>query len=200
MARSNARWVADLRDPQLRNQASGQLHGFLRGTLARGFGNQLSDADLDDLAQDSVVRVVQRLDDFRDASRFTTWAAAISVNAALGELRKRRHAARSFEQLVELGRSRLEQLPTAPAHLQRDEATAVLRTAIDEVLTAAQREALLAELGGLTLMEIARRTGRKRGALYKLLHDARKRLRASLEARGYGAADLLQLHDAEVNA
>ncbi len=191
MARSNEQWVADLRRGAGRDEASGELGGFLRGTLARGFGRQLSDADLDDLSQQAVMRTLERLDDFRGDSRFTTWAASIAVNAALGELRRRRHAGVSLDEAVEAGRAALEQEPAAPHRVQREAAARVLREAIAEALTEAQRQALLAELGGLPLMEIARRTGRKRGALYKLLHDARKRLRAYLETQGLGAADLL---------
>lgn len=190
MPRSNEQWIAELRD-QGRNVASRELREFLRGTLARGFGRQLSDADLDDLSQQAVMRTIERLEGFRGDSRFTTWAASIAVNAALGELRRRRHAGAGLDEIVEAGRTALEQAPAAPSRLQREDATRVLRQAIDEALTPAQREALLAELGGLTLMEIARRTGRKRGALYKLMHDARKRLRAHLEEHGLSAADLL---------
>lgn len=210
MPRSNEQWVADLRGHHRgghgeapddapdgahvdarRNVASGELREILRGTLARGFGRQLSDADLDDLSQQSVLRTIERLDSFRGDSRFTTWAASIAVNAALGELRRRRHAESSLDEAIEAGRSALEQPPAAVHRLQHEDAARVLQQAIDEALTPTQRDALLAELGGLPLMEIARRTGRKRGALYKLLHDARKRLRAHLEGHGLTAADLI---------
>ncbi|MEM9457793.1 MAG: sigma-70 family RNA polymerase sigma factor [Myxococcota bacterium] len=206
MPRSNEQWVADLRGPHgepddgvdgdahddvRRNAASSDLREILRGTLARGFGRQLSDADLDDLSQQSVLRTIERLESFRGDSRFTTWAASIAVNAALGELRRRRHAESSLDDAIAAGRSALEQAPGAVVRLQREDAARVLRQAIDEALTPTQRDALLAELGGLPLMEIARRTGRKRGALYKLLHDARKRLRAHLEGHGLTAADLI---------
>ncbi|MEM6295850.1 MAG: sigma-70 family RNA polymerase sigma factor, partial [Myxococcota bacterium] len=132
----------------------------------------------------------------RGDSRFTTWATAIAVRLALGLLRKRKHAAAAMDAVLADGRSAVDAL--APANLQADDAAAVLRRAIDDALTPTQREALLAELGGLTLMEIARRTGRSRGALYKLLHDARKRLLTHLREAGYGPADLLP--DAEVTA
>ena len=75
--------------------------------------------------------------------------------------------------------------------MQRRQAKVVLGDAIDNALTATQRQALCAELGGLPLVEVARRLGKSRGAVYKLLHDARKRLRAHIEARGLALDDLL---------
>lgn len=191
MARSNEEWIADLHDAAGRDPASRELHRFLYATLARGFGRQLDDADLEDLAQAAVLKTMQRLDDFRGDSRFTTWSASIAVNAALGELRRRRHGTISLDEAKAAGRAHIEQAPSAPGRVQTIEAARVLREAIDQALSPAQREALLAELGGLPLMEIARRTGRKRGALYKLLHDARKRLRTHLHGQGLSAADLI---------
>jgi len=183
-------WVAALRDPQRNEAAGAELRDALRRGLGRSFGKQLSDADLDDLTQDALARTLDKLDAFRGDSRFITWAMAIAVRVAIGELRKRKHAARAMEQVLADGREALREA-LAPHALQQDDARAVLRKAIDEALTDAQREALLAKLGGLTLMEIGRRTGRNRNTLYKLLHDARKKLRAHLEQAGYGPSDLL---------
>lgn len=183
-------WVAALRDPGGGEAAAAELRQALRRGLGRSFGRQLSDSDLDDLTQDAVARTLEKLDAFRGESRFLTWATAIAVRVALGELRKRKHAQRAMDAIVADGQTALEDA-LAPRALQEDDARAVLHRAIDEALTDAQREALLAKLGGLTLMEIGRRTGRGRGALYKMLHDARKKLRAHLEQAGYGAADLL---------
>ena len=61
---------------------------------------------------------------------------------------------------------------------------------IERELTEKQRTALLAELKGMPLEEIGRRLGSNRNAVYKLTHDARKRLKKHLEAAGYSAADL----------
>ena len=57
-------------------------------------------------------------------------------------------------------------------------------------LTTKQREALLAALRGMPLDEIARHLGINRNALYKLTHDARKRLKRGLEAAGFTAEDI----------
>lgn len=190
MPRSNDEWLAAMRRGD--SDAAADLHVYLRKTLARGFGRQLADAELDDMAQATVVRVLERLDSFRGDSAFPTWVASVGVNLALGQLRKRRFAAVNFEEAIQAGRVSLGHDPEAVGRMQRSDASQVLHDAIESSLSEAQREALLAELGGLPLMEIARRTGRNRGALYKMLHDARKKLRAALEAQGLSAQDLLE--------
>lgn len=188
-------WVAELRDPARRDGAGARLRDRLRRGLGRSFGRQLSDEDLDDLTQDAVARTLDKLDEFRGESQFLTWATAIGIRVALGEIRKRKHATRAMDQVLADGRHALGQA-LAPESLQREDARTVLYKAIDEALTEAQREALLAKLGGLSMMEICRRTGRNRGALYKLLHDGRKRLLVHLKEAGYGPDDLLTTREA----
>ncbi len=68
-----------------------------------------------------------------------------------------------------------------------------LYSVINEKLTANQRTALLAELGGMAQEEIGRRMERNRNAIYKLTHDARKRLKRELESLGYSREDLASL-------
>lgn len=85
----------------------------------------------------------------------------------------------------------LLQQPAAPRSLQEDAVHQTLMAAIDDALTPSQREVLLAQLSGIPLGEIARRTERRTGALYKMMHDARKRLRAHLESQGHSAQSLL---------
>ncbi len=187
-------WVAALRSDAIeRDEVVANLRDFLYRSLARGFGNRFSDGDLDDLAQDSMLRIQQKLDTFAGRSKFTTWAASIAVRVALSELRRRKHEHLSLEQAIEAGQQALEPIAPAeaPGHLQRLDRDRILHDAIHAALSERQRTAILAELGGLPLEEIARRTKSSRGALYKLLHDARKRLRADFESRGLVAGDML---------
>lgn len=188
MVRTDQAWLEGLgcSDPSV----VGELRAQLSRVLARGFGRRISVSDRDDLVQESMLRIHQRLDTFRSRSRFTTWAAAIAVNCALTELRRREHAHVSLEDAVQRG---MRELGTTsdPARSMPAEPEHVLYNAIRDALTPRQREALLAELGGLPIVEIARRLGSDRGAIYKLLHDARKRLRVHLLETGLEAADLL---------
>lgn len=180
MPRSDADWIEALTRGGVAAQraALADLGGFLRRTLARGFGGQLSDAELEDLTQESLLRIHQQLDGFEQRSRFTTWAAAIAVNCAYSELRRRRHRHVSLEDAVSHGAAALAIEPPQP----ETDRHALLEEAIRTALTDRQREALLAKLGGLPLAEIARRLTTTQGAIYKLLHDARRRLRQRLEA------------------
>jgi RNA polymerase sigma-70 factor, ECF subfamily len=156
------------------------LGDFLRRTLGRAFGNQLADGDLDDLTQESLLlRIHERLAGFAQRSRFTTWATAIAVNCAYSELRRRRHQHVSLEDAIEQGAVSLVQEGQTQHEPDRE---ASLRTAIDDALTPRQREAILALLGGLPLAEIAHRFTTSQGAVYRLLHDARRRLKRRLEA------------------
>jgi RNA polymerase sigma-70 factor, ECF subfamily len=158
-----------------------ELRTTLRAALSRSFGRQLSDSDIDDLTQESLLRVVAHLDGFEQRSRFTTWAIAIAVRCALSELRRRRHQHVRLEEAVAEVDAALAVEPAfvdgaAEPRLDR------LRRGIAEALTERQREAMLAALSGLPLMEIARRLGTSQGAVYKLLHDARRRLKSHLQA------------------
>jgi RNA polymerase sigma-70 factor, ECF subfamily len=164
-----------------RGVAMSELRAFLRGALARSFARQLSDGDLDDLTQESLLRSYSRLDSFQNQSRFSTWACAIAVNCALSELRRRRHQHLSLEETAAQASAALVQ-EAEHADAKRELDLARLGQGIADALTDRQRQAILAKLGGLPLMEIARRLSTSQGAVYKLLHDARMRLKRYLEA------------------
>lgn len=189
-------WVEGLRDSSPRGQALlAELSDRLRRSLAKSFGQNFSAADLDDLTQTSLLRITEKLDSFEGRSKFTTWATAIAVHEALAELRRRKWQHLDLEAAVEEGKASLE--PAGPDAVLRSERDGLLQRAIDQVLSPRQRTALLAELGGLPLMEVARRMESSRGALYKLLHDARKRLRAYFEENGVTADDVLLGQESE---
>lgn len=158
--------------------ASAELRNLLRRTLARAFSHHFGEQDLDDLTQDSLLRIHERLDSFEERSRFTTWAIAIAVNCAYAELRRRRHQHVTLESAMRRGAAALIQPEVAQNEPDRE---AALRDAIERALTERQRAAVLALLGGLPLAEIAERSGSTQGAIYKLLHDARRRLREHLQ-------------------
>jgi RNA polymerase sigma-70 factor (ECF subfamily) len=178
-------WVLDLTQGAgaAHERALAELRDFLRRTLGRAFGRELGPGDLDDLTQESLLRIHECLPTFEERSGFTTWAAAIAVNCAYSELRRRRHHHVSLDEAIEQGVSALGQQDG----LEREQREAELRAAIDSALTVRQREAVLALLGGLPLAEIARRSSTSQGAIYKLLHDARRRLKHHLEGQDAAA-------------
>jgi RNA polymerase sigma-70 factor, ECF subfamily len=136
------------------------------------------------------------LSSFRGESRFTTWANKIAMNVALTELRRRRWLDVSLQDLfarrgaADRGPADPQLSPEQLAYqnmVLRD-----LRRMIDEELTERQREAVVAViLEGMPIAEVARRMGTNRNALYKLLHDARKRLKLRMEAAGLPPQEVL---------
>lgn len=168
--RTDQTWIDGLATDQAAVVA--ELRDFLRRTLARGFGRQLQDADLEDVTQECLLRVQLKLATFAGQSKFTTWAATIAVNTALSTLRRRRFEHVSFEDAA----GSIDWTPT-DAPDETEARIALLRRGIAEALTDRQREAVHAALGGIPLTEIARRYEVSQGAVYKLLHDARRRLK-----------------------
>lgn len=172
----------------------------LRGVLLRGLRRALSGragADgslIEDLAQEATLRVLDRLDGYRGESRFTTWAVTVAVRVALTELRRPRWRDVSLDRLVAEDRGRPPDPPTAspePAkEAERREILDLLRRTLDSELTERQRTALVGELRGMPQEEIARQLGIGRNALYKLGHDARRRLKARLLAAGVTDEDV----------
>jgi RNA polymerase sigma-70 factor, ECF subfamily len=165
----------------------------------RGAGRASLVSLAEDAAQDALVSVLERLGEFRGESRFTTWAYAFAVNSALVAARRERWKGIALEPLLEgAGRADVERLaggPATPARAAlRAEALATIGKVIDEDLTERQRQVLHALVfSGVPLDEVARHLGSNRNAVYKLVHDARRRLKAGLEARGFRMGEILDL-------
>jgi RNA polymerase sigma-70 factor, ECF subfamily len=149
----------------------------------------LRGGDLDDIANqaadDALMGVLRRLDDFRGVSRFTTWAYKFALYEAAVKLRKRAWQGREVP-LEPEGWTMLASAGLEPdADAEQTELLGELRLAIDEVLTPHQRRVLVAlALNGVPIDVLAERLNTNRGALYKTLHDARRKLRRHLEERG----------------
>jgi RNA polymerase sigma-70 factor (ECF subfamily) len=190
-------WLDALRsaDAATRDDAIGRLHALLlraaRFEVSRRRAAQphLRGGDLDDVAtqaaDDAVVNVLRRLDDFRGASRFTTWAYKFALYEAAVKLRKRAWQGREVP-LEPEGWSVFSDAGLGPdAEAAQSELVAAVRAAIGEVLTPHQRRVLVAlAVNGVPIDVLAERLGTNRGALYKTLHDARRKLRKHLTERG----------------
>ena len=197
MDRDNETWRAHLGGTGPDQQAA---LSDLRDALLRGLRRALShrarvdDAFLEDVVQDALVRILERLPQFEGRSRFLTWAMSVAIRVAMSELRLRRWKDVSLDEVVAggdltPGRTIVDE-PGPDAQGEREEILAAMHEMIRNGLTTKQREALLAELRGMPQDEIARHLGSNRNALYKLTHDARKRLRRGLEAAGFTADDI----------
>jgi len=152
--------------------------------------SHLRGGDLDDLAEqsadDALVAVLAKLDRFRGQSRFTTWAYKFALLEAAVKLR--RHAWQGREIPLEPAQwPRFADAGGSPqAQAEQGELLGAISRAIDDELTPHQREVLVAlALNEVPIDVLAERLGTTRGALYKTLHDARRKLRQKLEAEGY---------------
>jgi RNA polymerase sigma-70 factor (ECF subfamily) len=198
--RSNEEWIAALSQPGPQRDAALE---DLRVLLVRGLGYALADrsnvreADLEDFAQDATLKILAGLDTFRGESRFTTWAHKIAVRVAFTELRRRRWRDVSLDEMVEPRDTVfIPETLADPSVGPEQEAMqrvilSTLRQLIGEELTDRQRQAMQAVLRGMPLEEVAERMETNRNALYKLLHDARRRLQKRMLDEGLSAQDVL---------
>jgi RNA polymerase sigma-70 factor (ECF subfamily) len=188
-------WLRSLRGPdEERREAVARLHGVLlraaRFEVARRRPSlpHLRGGDLDDIAtqaaDDALVAVLRRLDDFRGASTFTTWAYKFALLEAGVKLRKRAWQGREVP-LEPEGWALFSGTGLTPEEeAEQTELVAALKQGIEEALTPHQRRVLVAlALNGVPIDVLADRLGTNRNALYKTLHDARRRLRRYLEER-----------------
>jgi RNA polymerase sigma-70 factor, ECF subfamily len=195
--RTNEQWLADLRGVNP-DEALADLYDLLvRGLRAalRSYGGGV-DANIEDFAQEAMIRITGNLDSFRGESRFTTWALKIAMNVALTELKRRRWRDVSLQDLLarhEANDSGLSDTQLTPEQLAlQNTLLGDLRRMVDEELTDRQREAVVAViLEGMPISEVARRMGTSQNALYKLLHDARRRLKKRMEAAGLAPQEVL---------
>jgi len=189
-------WLRALRsDGRERDEAVARLHELLlraarfetarrRPTLPHLRGNDLDDI-ANQAADDALVSVLSRLDSFRGASRFTTWAYKFALLEAAVKLRRRAWQGREVPLEPETW-SLFSSAGIEPdASVEQSELIETLQSAIAEVLTPHQRGVLVAlALNGVPIDVLAERLDTTRGALYKTLHDARRKLRGHLEEHG----------------
>src|SRR6185295_4970799 len=126
------------------------------------------------------------LDDFRGASRFTTWAYKFALLEAAVKLRRRAWQGRELP-LEPEGWTLVPSRAPGPAETaEQSELLAEIQEGIANVLTPRQRTVLVAlALNGVPIDVLAERFGTTRGALYKTVHDARQKLRAHLTKKGF---------------
>jgi RNA polymerase sigma-70 factor, ECF subfamily len=162
-----------------------------RPTLPHLRGNDLDDIAMQ-AADDALMSVLAHLDDFRGLSRFTTWAYKFALLEAAVKLRKRAWQGREVPLEPETW-SMFSSAGLEPgAKAEQTELLTTLQSAISEVLTPHQRRVLVAlALNGVPIDVLAERQNTTRGALYKTLHDARRKLRKHLDECGL-SLDLLE--------
>jgi RNA polymerase sigma-70 factor (ECF subfamily) len=189
-------WLDALADGAPRREAAlARLHALLLGAARfeasrrRASLPQLGAQELDDLvhqaADDALVALLGKLASFRGESRFTTWAYKFALLEAGVKLRRRAWQGRELP-LDDDGPSPVADLrPSPQAGAETAELLRAIGAAIDAELTPHQRDVLVAvALNEVPIDVLAERLSTTRGALYKTLHDARRKLRARLAEQG----------------
>ncbi len=204
--RTNEEWVEALRDPVSEDALTDLRNILLRG-LRASLSNRVKtdlDAITEDFAQEALIKILKSVDTFRGESRFTTWAQKIAIHVAFTELRRRRWKDISLQDIVETpeGDEYTPAILTDPSTSPELETTqhdimAIVAELIETELTERQRTAMMAVLqGGMPMEEVALRLGTNRNALYKLIHDARRRLQQKLkEKAGFTAQEIMSLFE-----
>jgi RNA polymerase sigma-70 factor, ECF subfamily len=145
--------------------------------------------DRDDLAiqaaDDALMAIMRKLHTYRGESRFTTWAYKFALLEAGVKVRRRAWHGREVP-LEDEGWARLPDLGSSPGEdAETTELMGAVRDAIADSLTDHQRQVLVAiTLNDVPIDVLAERLDTTRGALYKTLHDARRKLRRRLAEDG----------------
>jgi RNA polymerase sigma-70 factor, ECF subfamily len=188
-----AAWIAALRRKDA--AAIARLHELLlrasrfevsrrRASLSFVRGEELDDVATQ-AADDALVAVLAKLDDFRGASRFTTWVYKFALLEAAVRLRRRAWQDREVVLDSDSWKGIADATERPDAAAERRELLVAIGECIAGELTPHQRQVLVAlAIDGVPIDVLAERLTTTRGALYKTLHDARRRLRGALAQRG----------------
>lgn len=204
-ARTNEQWVADLgAEGPAREAALADLRVVLANGLRRGLIGQVDtsapefDVLIDDFIQDALLKILENLDTFAGRSLFTTWANKVALNIGLTELRRKRWRDTSLDQLTQTDEGEYtpsfvaDPAPRPEDLTERRELLAYVSRLINEELTEKQRTALTAAvIQGRPLSEVAFMMDSNQNAVYKLVFDARQRLRRRLAEDGLSTEEII---------
>ena len=196
--RNDDDWTSDLasEDTALRSDAVSDLRDMLLRGLSKSLSRhgRVDDAFLEDVVQEASMKILEKLGDFEGRSKFRTWAVTIAVRTAVSKMRKRDWQNVSLDGITSSAefdpQIAVDTSETVARTNSRLEMLRKLKELIDSELTERQWTAITADLRGMPLPQIADNLGSNTNSLYKLLHDARKKLRSGLEAAGYTIDDL----------
>lgn len=209
--RTNEEWISDLRsEGAARESALEDLRAVVQKSLPYALSRWLSPEDplfsplVEEVTQETLLRVLDQLGTFEGRSMFTTWVHKIAIRIALTELRRKRWQDSSLDELVDNEESpapdRLLADPRAgpEKNAERADMIAHIRRILEEELTPKQRQAItLLSLQDMPMEEAARRMKTNRNALYKLLHDARLRLKKRLVQEDISPQEILSAFESK---
>ena len=202
--RTNEDWLSSLRTEELRDSAISDLRLIIIDGLSYALSSWLEQKDprfsslAEEVAQETILRVLDKIDTFEGRSQFTTWVHTISVRLALSELRHAKWKEYSLDQMLENEEpsDATYEIPDDRTNVEnsveQDEMMRLISQSMKEVLSEKQRMALVAvSVNGIPMEVVAQKMGMNRNALYKLLHDARLKLKNHLESQGFLTDEVL---------
>jgi RNA polymerase sigma-70 factor (ECF subfamily) len=215
--RTNEEWLQDLRNTGIaQEQAIADLQNILLRAVLYLFNRNMGDLSAlarddilklaEDCAQDALIAIMKHLSDFRGDSKFTTWAYKFAVNIALMTARREKWRGVSLDQLSSSEDGTLFEWaareespgPTLDHLAMQDEVREAIQEVIERDLTDKQRRVLiLMVFYEVPMDEVVRELGTNRNAVYKLLHDARRKLKSSLQGRGFETGETLDLFSSQ---
>jgi RNA polymerase sigma-70 factor (ECF subfamily) len=211
MERTNETWLEHLRDgsPQ-QAEAIEDLRQYLKRAVliylhTRSDLGHLAESELqqmsEDFIQDALLKIQASLDTFRGKSKFTTWAAKVAANHTISELRRAKWRDLSLDAITDAGTSLQEILAfdsvpgsNPDTQSERQQVWQVIADVINSELTERQRQVLVAvRVDNIPMAEVAELLDTNINNIYKLLHDARLKLKQGLQNSGWEPQYILQL-------
>jgi len=207
--RTNDEWLRALSSPGVaRDEALMDLRVILINGLQRGLLGHVDTTApefhtlVEDFVQDSLLKILNNLQSFAGRSKFTTWAHKITINVALSELRRKRWQDSSLDQLTESADGdytpsyTTDPNPTPDVIAARSEMLARVNRIVEEDLTDKQRQVIqLSVIQGQPAATVGKTMAMKPNAVYKLLYDARLKIKTRLNEEGLSSADILTIFE-----
>ena len=180
-----------------REQAISQLRSILLRGLSKSLNNRYGKPfNAEDIVQEALMKVLNSLDQYEGRSKFTTWAMTVATRIGISALRRKYHQDVSMEPFSSADGYSMDVAitdePTLSNSESRTKIFSVLQSLIDTELTDKQRLATRAFLSDFATDEIAEQMQMNRNAVYKLIHDARQKLKDGFERAGLTSEEIFE--------
>jgi RNA polymerase sigma factor (sigma-70 family) len=180
-----------------RDQAISELRAILLRGLSKSLNNRYGKPfNAEDIVQEALIMVLGSLDKFEGRSKFTTWAMTVATRIGISALRRKYHQDVSMDAFNTAHGHSMEIAITVDPSLSnaetRENILGILRNLIETELTDKQRLATRAFLSDFATDEIAEQLKMNRNAVYKLIHDARQKLKDGFKRAGITSEEIFE--------
>lgn len=178
-----------------RDHAISELRSILLRGLSKSLNNRYGKPyNAEDIVQEALIKVLNSLDQYEGRSKFTTWAMTVATRIGISDLRRKYHRDVSMEPFNSSDGYTMDVAvidePTLSNAESRAKILSVLQNLIDTELTDKQRLATRAFLSDFATDEIAEQLKMNRNAVYKLIHDARQKLKDGFARAGLTSEEI----------